>query len=212
MRKSTALTPTTVIKRLVGIDPVVSRDFLLEESYVPGQGFWSQYVGLGAVSCATTAICAYALSEMGSLTPQQKREFQRVLLAFRLADPAGAFPRTTGGTASTWTTGQAVLALLSLGAPWSQIRPSIEWLIAVQAPNGGWNFPGSDAGQERPIYSFYPRSSSRAAANVLALSRRTHSRDCGPSSLPPTTGRIHSGRRYACTSNCSPASRHSHSA
>ena len=177
MRKSTAPTPTTVIKRLVGIDPVVSRDFLLEESYVPGQGFWSQYVGLGAVSCATTAICAYALSEMGSLTPQQKREFQRLLLAFRLADPAGAFPRTTGGTASTWTTGQAVLALLSLGAPWSQIRPSIEWLIAVQAPNGGWNFPGSDAGQERLIYSFYPalvlaRCSRRIGpAAAYALSR-----------------------------------------
>jgi hypothetical protein len=39
MRKSTAPTPTTVIKRLVGIDPVVSRDFLLEQSYVPVRAF-----------------------------------------------------------------------------------------------------------------------------------------------------------------------------
>ena len=112
MRNRTAPTPAAVIKRLVGIDPAASREFLLNECYVRGQGFWSRYVGRGAVSCTTTAICAYALSEIGSLTRQEKREFQRLVLAFLLADPPGAFPRTTGGTASAWATGQAVLALL----------------------------------------------------------------------------------------------------
>lgn len=156
VRKSTPPTPPALIKRLLGIDPGASRDFLLRECFVPGQGFSTQYAGQTTVSCTTTAICAYALSEMGALTRQQEREFQRLVLAFRLGEPAGAFPRTTGGTPSAWTTGQAVLALLNLGAPWNQIRASVEWLLAAQAPNGGWNFPGTHAGQERLIYSFYP--------------------------------------------------------
>lgn len=156
VRKATPSNASSIVKRLLGIDPAAARDFLLKEAFVAGQGFWSQYVGRGAVSCTTTAICAYALAEMGALTQQQKREIQRLVLAFRLASPSGAFPRTTGGTPSAWTTGQAVLALLSLGAPWNQIHPSVEWLLAAQAPNGGWNFPGNHDGQERLIYSFYP--------------------------------------------------------
>jgi len=88
-----------------------------------------------------------------------KTDFQRVLLRFRLRNPVdqdGAFPRTTAGAPSAWTTGQAVLALLSLGAPWSVVRPSVEWLLKTQGASGGWNFPGSNAGRERLIYTFYP--------------------------------------------------------
>jgi hypothetical protein len=101
----------------------------------------------------------YALSETGPLTRQEKDEFQRVLLAFRRnhpADQAGAFPRTTGEAPSAWTTGQAALALASIGAPWRVIQPSIEWLLRTQAANGGWNFPGTDIGHQRLIYTFYP--------------------------------------------------------
>jgi len=100
----------------------------------------------------------YALSETGPLTQQEKDEFQRVLLAFGRnlpADQAGAFPRTTGD-ASAWTTGLTALALASLGAPLRVIQPSVEWLLRTQAPNGGWNFPGTDDGHQKLIYTFYP--------------------------------------------------------
>ena len=109
----------SVVKRLTGADLGAAREFLLRECYVRGKGFSSQYAGQGTVSCTTSAICIYALSETSRLSPSEKREFERVLLTFRLAVPeqaVGAFPRTTGGEASTWTTGQAALALLSLGA------------------------------------------------------------------------------------------------
>jgi hypothetical protein len=148
-----------VIKRLTGVNFEATREFLLRECLVPGKGFWSQYVGQGTVSCSTSAICIYALSETGQLNRRQKREFQRILLGFRAAVPpeqAGAFPRTTGGEPSTWTTGQASLALLSLGAQWDLIQPSVKWLLARQANSGGWNFPGTHEGNERLIYALYP--------------------------------------------------------
>jgi hypothetical protein len=128
--------------------------FLLEDGLVKGKGFWSQYAGQGKVSCTTTAICVYALAEMGQLAPKDKQVFQSILLAFR--DQTGAFPRSTGGTPSTWTTAQATLALATIGAPWRLIKPSVEWLLQTQARNGGWNFPGDDLGHERLIYTFYP--------------------------------------------------------
>lgn len=81
------------------------------------------------------------------------------MLAFRVAFPsehAGAFPRTTGGEPSAWTTGQATLALLSLGTKWDLVRPSVDWLLARQAPGGGWNFSGTGEGHERLIYTLYP--------------------------------------------------------
>ena len=149
----------SVVRRLTGTDLGATRRFLLKECFVPGHGFSSQYGGQLTVSCTTTAICAYSLSEAGLLTARQKIEFQRVLLAFRLTDPpnqAGAFPRTTGGAPTAWTTGQAVIALLSLGAPWIDIRPSVDWLLKTQGSNGGWNFPGTNEGHERLIYTFYP--------------------------------------------------------
>ena len=149
----------SVIKRLTGADMQATRRFLLKQCFVPGQGFSSQYAGQTTVSCATTAICMYALSEMGLLKLQERSEFRRVLLRFRLTAPAertGAFPRTTAGAPSVWTTGQAVLALLSLGASWADVESSVEWLLRTQAANGGWNFPGTAAGQERLIYTFYP--------------------------------------------------------
>jgi len=52
--------------------------------------------------------------------------------------------------------GQAVLALASLGGAWEVIRPSVDWLLKTQGKNGGWNFPGTDEGHERLIYTFYP--------------------------------------------------------
>lgn len=81
-----------------------------------------------------------------------------MLLGFRLKDApqAAAFPRTTGQTASVWTTGQAVLALLSLGSPWDTVKPSVEWLLRTQAKSGGRNHPGTNEGHERLIYTFYP--------------------------------------------------------
>ena len=156
------------IKRLTGVDLDATRAFLRNQCFVKGKGFSSQYAGQEIVSCTTTAICAYALSETGPLTQKEKNEFQRVLLAFRRnspADDAGAFPRTTGQTASAWTTGQAALALASLGAPWRVIQPSVEWLLRTQDLNGGWNFTGTDAGHQRLIYTLYP-------ALVLARFRR----------------------------------------
>jgi hypothetical protein len=155
----TAATTLPTIKRFTGADLDATRSFLRKRCFVEGQGFSSQYADQGRVSCTTTAICVYALSETGPLTQQEKDEFQRVLLAFRRnhpADLAGAFPRTTGEAPSVWTTGQAVLALASVGAPWRVIQPSVEWLIRTQAPNGGWNFSGTDRGHERLIYTFYP--------------------------------------------------------
>ena len=148
-----------MIKRLTGADLEATRRFLLRDCFIPGRGFSSQYAGQGTVSCTTSAICMYALSETGPLTQAQKRDFRRVLLAFRANVPekqVGAFPRTTGGEPSAWTTGQAALALLSLGAPWELIRPSVEWLVARQAANGGWNVLGTSDGHERLIYAFYP--------------------------------------------------------
>src|SRR5437667_12067236 len=97
----------TVIKRLTGANLEATREFLLRDCFVPGKGFSSQYAGQGTVSCTTSAICIYALSETGHLTQRQKRGFTRVLLAFRAAmqvEEAGAFPRTTGGELSAWTT------------------------------------------------------------------------------------------------------------
>jgi hypothetical protein len=155
----TPLGRSGLIKRLTGVNLEATRQFLLQDCFVPGKGFSSQYAGQETVSCATSAICTYALSETGKLSRRQKREFQRVLLGFRATVPteqAGAFPRTTGGEPSTWTTGQAALALLSLRASWNLIEPSVKWLLARQATNGGWNFGGTQDGHERLIYAFYP--------------------------------------------------------
>ncbi|HXI39241.1 MAG TPA: hypothetical protein VNH83_04650 [Bryobacteraceae bacterium] len=157
-QRKAARTPPD-IKRLTGADVEATRAFLRKRCFVEGKGFSSQYADQGRVSCTTTAICVYALSETGPLTQPDKNEFQRILLAFRRdhpADQAGAFPRTTGETPSAWTTGQAALALASVGAPWRVIQPSVEWLLRAQAANGGWNFPGTDAGHQRLIYTFYP--------------------------------------------------------
>jgi hypothetical protein len=77
-----------------------------------GKGFSSQYAGQETVSCATSAICIYALSETGQLSHSQKHEFQRVLLAFREtvpAEQAGASPSATEEDPSAWTTAQAAL-------------------------------------------------------------------------------------------------------
>src|SRR5262245_49703361 len=118
---STTVAAAAIVKRLTGTDLRTSRTFLLTEGFAPGRGFWSQYAGQATVSCTTTAICAYALSETGSLTNRQVREFRDALLAFRYSQPVeqvGAFPRTTGSAPSVWTTGQVVLALLSLRTPW----------------------------------------------------------------------------------------------
>jgi len=122
--RSRVATLPAVIKRHTGIDLAGTRAFLLNECFIPGQGFRSQYVDQSTVSCTTTAICIYALCQTGALTRLQKREFERVLLGFRLKDApqAAAFPRTTGQTASVWTTGQAVLALLSLGSSWETLK------------------------------------------------------------------------------------------
>jgi hypothetical protein len=154
------------IRTLTGVDLRRAARYLLKEGFAPGQGFFSQYPHTATVSCTTTAICSYSLAEMGFLTPKQRTEFQRLLLAFRVkgdSDQQGAFPRTTGGAPVVWTTAQAVLALISLGAPWNVIKPSVNWLLRTQASNGGWNFPGVRGGFERLIYTFYP---------VLVLVRR----------------------------------------
>jgi hypothetical protein len=159
MSQKAASKTVPVIKRLTGADLDVTRGFLRQQCFVDGKGFSSQYAGRGMVSCTTTAICVYALSETGPLTQQDADEFQRVLLAFRRNDPAdqaGAFPRSTGQVPCAWTTGQVALALASLGAPWPVIRPSVEWLLRTQASNGGWNFPGTDDGHQRLIYTLYP--------------------------------------------------------
>jgi hypothetical protein len=153
-RKSSAT--GEIIKRLTGADLDATRAFLRKQCFVEGQGFRSQYADQRKVSCATTAICIYALSQTGSLAQREKDEFQRLLLAFRLNQPTGAFPRTTGYAPSVWTTGQAALALSSINAPWQVVQPSVEWLLHTQAPRGGWNFPGTDEGHERLIYAFYP--------------------------------------------------------
>jgi hypothetical protein len=149
-----------VIKRFTGADLEATRKFLLRECFIPGKGFSSQYAGQPNVSCTTSAICIYALSETGPLTVTQKRNFERTLLAFRASVPpeqAGAFPRTTAAEPNVWTTSQAALALASLGVTWDRIRPSVEWLLARQSSNGGWNFPGTrDGGYERLIYALYP--------------------------------------------------------
>jgi len=49
-----------------------------------------------------------------------------------------------------------VLALVSLAAPWDQIRTSMQWLVSKQGADGGWNFPGTLDGHERLIYTLYP--------------------------------------------------------
>jgi len=149
----------TVIKRLGGGNLEATRSYLLRDCFIPGKGFPSQYAGRATMSCTTSAICIYALSETGQLTQTQKREFERLLLAFRAAVPSehgGAFPRTTGGEPSAWTTGQVALALLSLRTEWDLVRPSVDWLLARQAANGGWNFSGTGDGHERLIYALYP--------------------------------------------------------
>jgi hypothetical protein len=159
LHKPKAIATTAVIKRLTGADLGATRAFLLKECFVPGKGFWSQYAGRGKISCSTTAICVYALSETGPLVDRQRHEFRRVLLAFRISEPAdhaGAFPRTTGGAPSLWTTGQAVLALLSLGTAWDIVKPSVDWILRAQSRNGAWNYPGTEDGHERLIYTFYP--------------------------------------------------------
>ena len=148
----------SIVKRLTGADLDAARVFLREQCFVAGKGFSSQYEGQAA-SCTTTAICIYALSETSLLTKEEKSEFQKILLGFRRNSPAeqaGAFPRTTGQEPSAWTTGQAALALASLGAPWRVIQPSVEWLLRAQSTCGGWNFLGTDAGHEKLIYTLYP--------------------------------------------------------
>jgi hypothetical protein len=125
-------TTVGVVKRLTGVDLGATRAILLNECFVAGRGFWSQYAGQGTISCTTTAICVYALAATGRLTKAQKDQFRGALLAFRrteLGKDTGAFPRTTGEAPSVWTTGQAVLALWSVGCPWHVIRPSVEWLL-----------------------------------------------------------------------------------
>jgi len=157
--KSTSAATHLLVKRLTGADLAAARNFLLSKGFARGEGFWSQYAGQATVSCTTTAICVYALSQTGRLTNDQVREFREVLSAFRYSDPierAGAFPRTTGSAPNTWTTGQAVLALLGLGTPWKAVQPSVDWLLRTQSPNGGWNYPGSIEGRERLIYTLYP--------------------------------------------------------
>jgi hypothetical protein len=159
LARRTAVSIVASIKRLTGVDLDATRAFLLNQCFVTGKGFWSQYAGEGTISCTTTAMCVYALSQTGSLTKAQKEEFQRVLLAFRRTAPpedAGAFPRTTGEAPSAWTTGQAVLALASIGAPWRVLRDSVEWLLRTQSASGGWNFPGTNDGHDRLLYTFYP--------------------------------------------------------
>lgn len=102
-----------------------------------------------------------------------------MLLASLLKEPenqVGAFPRTTGQTASVWTTGQAALALSSLGSSWDTVRPSVEWLLRTQGVEGGWNYPGTNEGHERLVYTFYPtlvlahcrRRLGKAAADALS--------------------------------------------
>jgi hypothetical protein len=167
------------IKRLTGADLSATRRFLLEKCFVPGQGFLSQYVGQSTLSCATTAICIYALCEMGQLTQQQKVEFRDVLLRFRKVGGAGAFPRTTGAAPSVWTTGQAVLALLSLETRWDLVKPSVEWLLRAQSPDGGWIYAGTHEGRERLIYAFYPtlvfmRCRRRMSTSVAHALSRVH--------------------------------------
>lgn len=145
MRQQTVAKTSLVIKHLTGADIDATRAFLRKQCFLEGKGFSSQYAGQKTISCTTTAICEYALSETGPLTLQEKEEFQRILLAFRRNSPpdqAGAFPRSTGQTACVWTTGQAALALASLRAPWRVIQPSVEWLLRTQAANGG-DFRGS---------------------------------------------------------------------
>jgi len=159
VRKPTRPATTALIKTLTGGDLDAARRFLLKKGFAPAQGFWSQYAGRGKISCATTAICVYALAETGPLTIRQRQDFQRVLLAFRRTDApelVGAFPRTSGEAVNVWTTGQASLALLAVGAPWELIKPSVEWLLRTQSTNGGWNYPGTAEGRERLIYTFYP--------------------------------------------------------
>jgi hypothetical protein len=178
LSRSRPATLPAIIKRHTGIDLAATRAFLLNDCFIPGQGFRSHYADQSTVSCATTAICIYALCETGALTRQQQRAFEQVLLRFRLNDTpqAGAFPRTTEQTASVWTTGQAVMALLSLGSSWQTVKPSVEWLLQAQASSGGWNYPGTNDGHERLIYTFYPtlavvrcrRRLRKAAADALS--------------------------------------------
>ncbi len=84
MSPQTVAKTSLVIKRLTGADLDTTRTFLRKQCFVEGKGFSSQYPGQEIVSCATTAICAYALSETGPLTRRERNEFQRILLAFRL--------------------------------------------------------------------------------------------------------------------------------
>lgn len=168
MRKTSGPTLNADLKRLTGADLDASRAFLLGDCFVPGKGFSAQYAGQATVSCTTTAICAYALAETGPLTERKRSAFRQALLAFRFSgsgEHRGAFPRTTGGAPSAWTTAQATLALLRLGTPWEETRPSVEWLLRAQAANGGWNYSGSAEGHEHPIFSFY-------AILVLLICRR----------------------------------------
>ena len=121
-----------------------------------------QYAGQAIVSCSTTAICVYALSETGPLTQQEKNQVPAGLPTFRLnspADQAGAFPRIIGGKPVERASpiGQAALALASLGAPWARFSPPSSGCSELfVAGNGGWNFPGTDASHQRLIYSLYP--------------------------------------------------------
>jgi len=87
MSQETVAKTSPVIKRLTGADLDATRAFLRKQCFVKGKGFWSQYAGQEMVSCTTTAICVYALSETGPLTLREKDEFQRVLLAFRRNSP-----------------------------------------------------------------------------------------------------------------------------
>ena len=157
MKQRKTKTAVLDVKHLTGVDLGAALTFLRQRCFVAGKGFSSQYAGQAA-SCTTTAICLYALSEIGTLSTQEKADFQKILLAFRRNSPSeeGAFPRTTGEQPSAWTTGQAALALASLGATWPVVQPSIEWLLRTQAANGGWNFLGTNEGHEKLIYTLYP--------------------------------------------------------
>src|SRR6266446_7797641 len=96
-----------LVKRLAGVEIDAIRPLLMRQCFVEGKGFSAQYPGDRTTSCATTAICLYALSEMGLLSDPERKSFLNLLLSLRVSNTttnAGAFPRTTSGTSSVWTT------------------------------------------------------------------------------------------------------------
>ena len=69
------------IKHLTGADLDLARAFLRQRCYVAGEGFSSQYEGQ-EVSCTTTAICVYALSETSLLTKKRRTSSKRYCCGF----------------------------------------------------------------------------------------------------------------------------------